>query len=264
VPKRTESGEGQFLTQDEERRLGESLRKALISDKPNPSREGCPDPKTLRDLAFHKRIGNPELFEQTTAHMAECSACVRDALGYAEEYKEVRKRRRTSRAALLLAAAVVVAVASWAVWSLQQKPGNLEIAREAPPNQPPGTPVATTGGGKLPAGGTEIAQYQTVTIQLPSRLRASTVAAPQIILGRGRLLLEIRLSNGSPEGKYKFRILDKSGEVQKTIEATATTQDHVTRLKIPLDTSGLAPGDYTLSVLEPGLDDWVDYPLRVK
>ena len=94
MPRRTESGEGPFLTKDEEERLGESLRKALISDKPNPSREGCPDPKTLRDLAFHKRIGNPEVFERITAHMAECSACVRDALGYAEEYKEVRKRRR--------------------------------------------------------------------------------------------------------------------------------------------------------------------------
>ena len=137
MSRQKESGEGQFLTDDEERRLGESLRKALISDKPNPNREGCPDPKTLRDLAFHKRIGNPEVFERITAHMAECSACVRDALGYAEEYKEVRKRRRTSRAALLLAAAVVVAVGSWAVWSLQQRSSNVEIAGEVRPRPVP-------------------------------------------------------------------------------------------------------------------------------
>jgi hypothetical protein len=261
MPRRTENREGQFLTKDEERRLGESLRKALISDKPNPNREGCPDPKALRDLAFHKRIGNLEVFERMTAHMAECSACVRDALGYAEEYKEVRKRRRTSRAALLLAAAVVVAVGSWAVWRLQQKPRNVEITSELPLDR---SPQATTGGGKQQDRGPEIARYETVTIELPSRLRGSTVALPQIILSRGRLLLEIRMSNGSPEGKYKFRIVDKLEKVQKTLEATASTEDHFTRLKVPLDISNLSPGDYTFSVLEPGLDEWVHYPLIVK
>jgi hypothetical protein len=86
-----------FLTTDEEVRLRESLRKAFISDKASPTREGCPDPKTLRDLAFHKTIGSPEIFEQATAHMAECSACMRDALGYAEEYKKLRRRRRATR-----------------------------------------------------------------------------------------------------------------------------------------------------------------------
>jgi len=99
MPKRTEGRETQFLTEEEERRLGESLRKALISDRPNPNREGCPDPKTLRDLAFHRRMGDPEVFERATVHMAECSACVRDALGYAEEYKDLRKKNRGSRRA---------------------------------------------------------------------------------------------------------------------------------------------------------------------
>ena len=196
--------------------------------------------------------------------MAECSACVRDALGYAEEYKEVRKRRRTSRAALMLAAAVVVAVGSWAVWSLQQKPTNLEIARQGPTDQSP-KPPGDAGRGKQQDKGPAIAQYETVTIQLPSRLRASTAAASQIILGRGRLLLEIRLSNGSPEGKYKFRIVDKSGKVRKTARGNGERpRTDVTRLKVPLETSDLSPGDYTLSVLEPGLDEWVDYPLTVK
>ena len=94
---------GQFLTKDEERRLGEGLRKALISVNPNPSREGCPDPKTIRDRAFHRKIGTPEVFERATAHMWECSACVRDALEYAEQYKHLRRTRRPAPAALALA-----------------------------------------------------------------------------------------------------------------------------------------------------------------
>ena len=36
MPRRTESGEGPFLTKDEERRLGESLRKALDFGQAEP------------------------------------------------------------------------------------------------------------------------------------------------------------------------------------------------------------------------------------
>ena len=114
-----QNGEGDFLTKDGERRFGEGLRKVLLSDNPNPSRKGCPDPKTVRDLAFHRRIGNPEVFERATAHMWECSACVRDTLGYAEEYKDLRRRRRAALVALALAAALIVSIAYWAVWSLR-------------------------------------------------------------------------------------------------------------------------------------------------
>src|SRR5213593_4232020 len=63
---------------------GESA-KGSPSDNPNPRCKGCPDPKTIRDLAFHRRIGTPEVLKLATAPMAGCSACVRDALGYAEE-----------------------------------------------------------------------------------------------------------------------------------------------------------------------------------
>jgi hypothetical protein len=51
---RKNDAEGGFLGKDEEARLGEGLRKALLSDNPNPKRIGCPDPKILRDIAFHK------------------------------------------------------------------------------------------------------------------------------------------------------------------------------------------------------------------
>jgi hypothetical protein len=244
--------------------LGESLRKALISDKPNPSREGCPDPKTLRDLAYHKRIGNPEIFERTTAHMAECSACVRDALGYAEEYKEQRRKRRTSRALFALVAGVVVSVGFWAVWSLQQKQRNPEIAEEVGPARLPGSPATISGDRKKEDRAPEIAQYETVTIELPLRRRGNGAAASPITLKRGRLLLEIRLSNGSPEGNYKLRIVDKSGKTQKMVEATARTEEQVTRLKVELDTSGLSPGDYLLTVLEPDLHEWIDHTLRIE
>jgi hypothetical protein len=89
----TEDELNRILTEDEEKRLGKSLRKAFVSCNPNPSRKGCPDPKLIRDLAFHKKIGSPQLFEQVTIHMAECSECVKDALRYVEEYKKQAKKK---------------------------------------------------------------------------------------------------------------------------------------------------------------------------
>ena len=263
MPKRTEGRETQFLTEDEERKLGESLRKALISDRPNPNREGCPDPKTLRDLAFHRRIGDPEVFERATVHVAECSACVRDALGYAEEYKDLRKKIRAAGVLLVITIVLAVAMSSWTFWILQHKARKVEIAREVPPDQSPLTPVAK-GAGKQQDREPEITQYEPVSIELPPRLRGGVVARPPIVLIRGRLLLEIRLPNANAAGRYKLRIVHKSGKVEKSIEATSSAENGFTRLKVALDTSDLSPGEYMLSVLETDLDVWVDYPLTVK
>ena len=91
---RTNNEANRSMTEDEEQRLGESLRKTLVASNPNPDRKGCPDQKLIRDLAFHKKMGNPQLFEQVTVHMAGCSECVRDALRYVNEYKQQRKRQR--------------------------------------------------------------------------------------------------------------------------------------------------------------------------
>ncbi len=76
----------QFMTEAEEQRLGESLRKAFASCNPNPDRKGCPDPKLIRDLAFHKKMDDPKLFEQLTLHISECSECTREAMHFAEQY----------------------------------------------------------------------------------------------------------------------------------------------------------------------------------
>jgi uncharacterized protein (DUF2141 family) len=46
--------------------------------------------------------------------------------------------------------------------------------------------------------------------------------------------------------------------------STARTVDGITSLKVALDTSNLSPGNYALSVLEGGLDEWSDYPLTVR
>jgi len=163
---------------------------------------------------------------------------------------------------MVITIVLAVAMSSWTFLILQHKARKVEIASEVPPDRSPVTPVATSAG-KQQDREPEVTQYEPVRIELPPRLRGGVVAKPPIVLIRGRLLLEIRLPNGSAAGKYKLRIVNKSGKVEKSIEATVSTENGVDRLKVALDTSDLSPGNYMLSVLEPGLDEWVDYPLKV-
>jgi hypothetical protein len=255
---RTNGEDDQILTKEEERLLGDSLRKALVSAHPNPNREGCPDPKTIRDLAFHKPLGNPALFEEIMNHVAGCSPCVRDALGYGEQYKAERRKRRNSVIAFSLAAALMVTFATWVIWRFQSHPRSDEIVREVPSVRPPAP--SPTGAEKQP----DIARYEAATLVLPARWRGSTATEPPLVLSRGLLLLEIRLPLGSPEGNYKFQILDRSGTIRTTAEAAASIREHVTGVRIPLDTSDVSPGDYTLKILEPGLDEWFAYALKLR
>ena len=258
----TDDSAKRFLTKDEEQRFGKNLRKALIYQNPNPSRESCPDPKTIRDLAFHKKIGGAQLFEQVTNHIAECSACVRDALAFAEEYKEQKRKKQRTRLALASAAAIVLAVGLWAALRMQPKQEMAVRSPEAPIHTQPGPSPAVADSGIQKNKQPEIAQLERVSIELPKRWRGTANTDQQAItLPRRQMLLEIRLPIGSSEGKYKVRILEGSGKVRKTVEGTSRTVKGITLLKFPLDTSKLSPGNYKLSVLEPGLDEWSDYPL---
>ncbi len=257
-----DGGEGWSLTKEEEEAFGVGLRRALIHDRPNPKRIGCPDQKILRDLASHKKIGDAEAFERITNHLAECSPCVQDAIVYAELYKGTRKRRHTAFLVLGLVAAVVLSVGIWAMWHLQATQETAGNARSLP--IPTSSGSATRDAGNRPETPPQVAQLEPVVIQLPPRLRGPSHPTRPIVLKRGNLQLEIRLPIGSPKGTYKLRILNKSGKVQKSVEATANSVGAITTLNLAVDTTPFSPGDYTLSILQPGVDEWSDYPFTVR
>ena len=217
----------QPLSKNEERRFGESLRRILISEYPNPGREGCPNPEIIRDLAFHKKIGSPQTVEQVTIHMFQCSACVRDALAYVEEYKEMKKHRHFQSVLAVVVAALILSVALWTVFHIQ--PHTAMIIEQL------SLPAAAFGFEQSP-----------------------------ISIGRGQLQLEIRFPIGSSEGKCKLRIVDESRKVLKTAEGTVRTDHGITGLKIAFDTSDLLPGGYEISILAPGGAKWAEYPFILK
>lgn len=256
---RTKNETDRFIAEEEEQRLGEGLRKYLLSSHPNPDHNGCPDQKLLRDLAFHKKLGNPQLFEQVTVHMSECSECVRDALHYVDEFKQQKRSRHRIRIAMAIAASIVLVIAFWIFFRIQPKPDMVQQAPEAPTQTATHPPVADAGAQR--SGRSEMAQFTALTIKLPSRWRAAVEPESVITLPRSRLQLDVRLPVGSSDGEYKCRIADKSEKILITAEGIAQTVNGVTSLKFQLDTSDMPQGNYFLSILEPGFDEWADYPL---
>jgi len=264
APKRR--AEHLLLTKDQEARLQDNLQESLASAYPNPERIGCPSPRILRDVAFHKKLGNPQLFEEVTLHLAQCSACVRDAMEYGEEYRDDTKHQRNRRnttALLAATAGLILSIAAWAMWQFQTRPPKIDQAREVE-TSPAGNSVAN-GDQRPEKKGPEVAEYERASLELPSRWRSDARAQqPTLLLNRAKLLVTVRLPVGSPDGRYQFRILDQSKKVLAAVQGTARTAKGVTSVTIQLDNAKWSSGPHTLKVLEPGMDVWTDYWLQIK
>jgi hypothetical protein len=251
------------MAKSEEELRVEILKKAYMTVHPNPERKDCPEPKVLRDVAFHRNIGTQEQFEAIMDHLTKCSACVRDHMGFVEEYKERKKRKQQIKRTLLgLAAVLVISLAIWAFWPAQPAP-ELAVQPPQPKHQESTNPAApdTSNHKNIPP---QIAQLVSVTIEIPPKLRGSAEIAYPIVLSRGKLNAEIRMPIGSPGGKYKLRILNNSGNALSTMERTASKVNGITSFRSILDTSNLPQGNYKLSIQEPGFEEWTDYPLTIK
>ena len=189
---------------------------------------------------------------------------MRDSLAYAEEYKEQVRKRRSNRIVLAAtAAALLLAVALWAAWHFQARNSDLERAGKVP--TPPTKSPAVKSGEDQQKKHLRSNEYQAASIELPARWRDNPRAElPNFVLSRGKLLLTVRLPVGSPDGKYAVRVLDRSKKVLLTAQASGRTESGTTSFKLPLDTSALSAGNYTLSVLEPGMDVWIHYGLVIR
>lgn len=251
------------MTKSEEELRVKILKKAYMTVNPNPERKGCPEPKVLRDVAFHRNIGTLEQFEAIMDHLTKCSACVRDHVAFVEEYQEKKKRNQQIKRSLLgLVAVLVIAVAIWAIWRPRPKQ-EIAVQPSEPKQQESGNPVALDTGNHR-NNPPQIAQLESVTIDIPAKLRGSAETGNPIVLNRGKLNAEFRMPIGSPEGKYKLRILDDSGKALLAVERTASKVNGITSFKSPLDTSNLSPSEYRLSIQEPDDVGWNDHPLIIK
>jgi hypothetical protein len=75
-----------FLSDEEDRTLREMVRTAMQFPPSTPSVTGCPDPETIRKIAFHEKVDRKTL-EHAVLHLPECCKCTRLADKHIAEYQ---------------------------------------------------------------------------------------------------------------------------------------------------------------------------------
>lgn len=206
----------------------EILRQGLATEFPNPERIGCPGSSLLKGIAQGK-VSLTEA-EPWLDHLGSCSPCFR-------EFKEFRRQSTTQRRRVLTfvatAAVLLFAVGGW-LWVRARHP------------------LQTT---------------ETAVLDLRDR----SVVRGQNPPGTGQAPLEISrttkhlvldLPIGSKEGPYEVGLITNTGDEILRATGTAELRDHINRLRVDIDLSGVGPGTYSLGVRQPGLE-WTRYPMRV-
>jgi hypothetical protein len=227
---------GEWDSQGEERDLLQLLAKSALNDYPNPERIGCPCRDFLRTLAFNRK--SIPLNDSRLDHVVHCSPCFRELSEIKAAAK--RQRRRVWTGIGAAAAVIVIGIALWATGVLKRFPSAVTLSS---------API--------------VAQ---IDLQNRSITRGAPTASQQngpILVPRGQLKLTVLLPFGSEAGTYEVQILKDVDKPLIAGSGEATIIDGITRLKVSLGTSSLAPGKYLLGIRQPSLD-WAFNPITVQ
>ena len=117
-----------------EQRFIEALRKAALTNYPNPDRVGCPDQKTLQAVA-NRQV---PMMDPVIDHVWECSPCAQDIL----RIRQSSGRRHKWALPGAIAAVVVVAL-GFLLWQ-RIKPNDIATGENPPTSAPVPVPPRTT------------------------------------------------------------------------------------------------------------------------
>jgi hypothetical protein len=217
------------MRREETRFLKAAQRVLLQGGFPNPERTGCPQKSTLKAIA--SREVSPDKVMDWIEHVGMCSPCFR-------EYTELRKRvlwRR--RAGYLSIAAVIIVVLSLGWWRWRS-----------------GQPVVITA-------------HNYIVADMRDRLMLRGDQGPgkgPLVFQRGFDDVSFYLPEGSRAGTYDVAIFHTEPTAPLvSATGTATMESDKTIIKVTLDLSRIAPGDYLVGIRLPGTD-WSYYPVVLK
>lgn len=209
----------------------------FASANPNPARDGCPPPETIRALARHERAIDDAAYE----HLGFCSPCYQEFRG-AQETAPARGTTifaRRSTWAAVAAACLLVIVGTW--WYVRWR-------SVTTPSEPP---------------------VQLARVELDLRPFAVARAPqdrgnlPRPSLPRGPIVLTLLLPTGSEPGTYEAQLRDASGAVVASASGHADIRDFVTTLSLTLDLRSASAGDHLLAIRHEG-EDWHLFPVAVR
>ncbi len=219
-------------------RLQRRFQEEILSNYPNPERNGCPGDAALRSLAA-RPMTEPVEADPAWQHVTHCSECYRQFLGFQSAIGRQRRIRSESIrwgvavAALVLALAVLYVKRGFIFQS--KRPQNAELA------------------------------YVPRTIDIESMTRSPSGGGEKkpFYLNRDREALTIQLPVGSRAGQYEFQLRDGADQVILVKTATAMINHGVTAFRVKADLTRVQPGQYKMEVRQVPYD-WQYYPIVIR
>ena len=238
------------------------IRDYLLDAHPNPERIGCPDEKTLKDLAEDRL----SLDDPARLHLASCSECVAEYLGYRNEWKQaqsqrvvldeslpptapvlMRSRQALPKWAAPIAASLLVFAGGVALFKVNSthSPHPAEVASSAPLDANVDLFEATTARGAGPE--EDAAPLQQVT--LPAAV----------------VHLHVTLPRFSQSGQYKIMVSTDRAGTEVVARGTGVAQESANKVtvNVTLDLRSAKPGAYFLATVRGSDNGTYYYPLQV-
>jgi hypothetical protein len=226
-------------------------RKCSKTAYPNPNREGCPNPSTLRAMAYRDR--QLSLTDLPLSHVVSCSPCF-------QVYLRLRRTLVLVRGLQVTAASLVVLGVLFAAERVfQDRAGRLveptisqkhagqtpQIAAQQPP---PIAPLAIS---------VNLASFSPTRGE-DARDPGNGIHLPPKLL-RVRFLLPV----GMETGEYALRLEDSTGAVFADTRAVGRSSDGITSLEVDFDLGAASRRRFTLMIRPPGLS-WRKFPVVVE
>jgi hypothetical protein len=223
-----------------------SIRKFFLEANPNPRREGCPDEKTLKDIAENRLPPD----HPARLHLASCSPCFAEF----RSFKAEADAARASRLKILawgLAACLVIALGIYGSTAFLRKP--------AP---------QSAGGGMQKQAGQLAAVDQTIDLYNHGTPRGGSEPSPLDAVSLPSALVHLRLilPRFSDPGNYVVAVSkDKAGTAIAARGSGKTVADGPQLfLDVPLDLRAAPAGSYFLATVRESDNGTYYYPLNVQ
>ena len=221
------------------------IRQFFLQANPNPERQGCPDERTLREIAENRLPAD----HPARLHLASCSPCFAEF----RSFKAQVENARSSRLRILawaIAACLIIGVGIY---------GSRFLFKKSEPHM-------VKGGAPMPAG--ELAVDRTIDLFNHGTVRGGSEPNPLDAVSLPSTLVHLRLilPRFSDPGSYVVAVAkDRAGTAIVARGNGKTIADGPRLLlDVPLDLRGAGAGSYFLATVRESDNGTYYYPLNVQ
>lgn len=256
------------LSRREDRALLRALREVVLTQYPNPERNGCPGTAVLEAIAT-KRIS---MLDPAHEHVGSCSPC----------FKELTDLQRTLHRRNALLWAVATAGAALVVFAvlfpyfgfnrrdIPHERQNVQTARPSDTQPTAHTGEAIPSPEPVAPAATPKPQYETALLDLRNSSASRTVGrggpdsnTKGVEIPRALLALTVQLPFGSDAGSYEVEIRESNEQAIQSINGEAAIENGITNLFLKIDTRSLRPGEYAFAWRHVDFS-WRQYPILIR